>query len=203
MWRNTKVKLWTGGFTHEPSVDPPWLLKALSVLAMLSVVGTLVFTVALGTGLGSVPSLEDGIYIAVLHFILPLGVTYTITTNSPISRLLILGYFLGLYVSVVQGKGFLGNLDLDAELKAVASTAFFAAVVLWLFVAPKMRFYFALISGKSMSGDLESQAAKFMDESKLNPKVRVFIDWIVDYIETVVLVGVIVVVVFAYINMWI
>ncbi len=164
---------------------------------MLSVIGTLLFTVSLGVGLGAEPSLEDGIYIAILHFVLPLGVTYTVTTNSSYSRLLILAYFLALYVSIIQGKGYLGNLDWDAELMAAGSTAIFATIVLWLFVSPKMRFYYALISGQPMSAELEAKAATFMDASKLSPRLRVVVDWFADYLETIVLLGFIAVCVYA------
>lgn len=198
--RNTKVRLWTGGFTHQPLIDPPWLLKALSVLSMLSVIGTLVFAVWTGVGAGDEPSLEDAIYIAILHFVVPLAVTYTVTTNHPTSRLLILGYILALYVSVLQRKGFLGNLDGNPELKAIVSTAVFIVVVLWLFVSPRMRFYFAMISGKPITKDLELQAATFMDDSKLNPKVRIVVDWLAERLETVVLLGFIAVVLYAYVS---
>jgi len=198
--RSTKVKLWTGGFTHQPSIDPPWLLRTFSALTMLSVVGTLVFAVWIGVGAGDEPSLEDAIYIAILHFVAPLGITYMVTTNNPASRFLILGYFLALYVSVVEGKGFLGNLNWNPELKAIVSTAIFVLVVLWLFVSPKMRFYFAMISGKPIDRDLQQQSASFMDESKLNPKVRMVIDWFAERLETFVLLGFIAVVLYAYVS---
>jgi len=167
---------------------------------MLSVIGTLVFAVWTGVGAGDEPSLEDAIYIAILHFVVPLAVTYTVTTNHPTSRLLILGYILALYVSVLQRKGFLGNLDGNPELKAIVSTAVFIVVVLWLFVSPRMRFYFAMISGKPITKDLELQAATFMDDSKLNPKVRIVVDWLAERLETVVLLGFIAVVLYAYVS---
>lgn len=167
---------------------------------MLSVIGTLVFAVWIGIGAGDEPSLEDAIYIAALHFVVPLGVTYTVTTNNPMSRFLILGYFLALYVSIVQGKGFLGNLNWNAELKAIGSTVVLVIVILWLFISPRMRFYFAMISGKPITKDLELQSAKFMDDSKLNPKVRIVVDWFAERLETFVLLGFIAVVLYAYIN---
>ena len=198
--RNTKVKLWTGGFTNKPSIDPPWPLRVLSALAMLSVIGTLVFAVWIEVGEGAQPSLEDAVYIAVLHFLVPLGITYTVTTNHPMSRLLILGYCLALYVTMIQGKGSLGKLAWDPELKVVVSTTLLAAVVLWLFVSPKMRFYFAMISERPIAKDLEMQSAAFMDSSKLNPKVRIAIDWFVERLETVVLLGFIALVLYAYVS---
>ncbi len=186
-----KVKLWTGGFTDHPTVDPPWLLKLVSVLAILSIVGAILYAAIATIGASDLASLsnEDAIYVAVLHFFLPIAVLYTVTTNSPVSRFLILGYFVTVYFSTIAGKGFLGNFDVDPTVRFAALTAALIVVVLWLFRSPKMRFYFAVISGKPVPADLESKAATFMDDSKINPRVRVVIDWIADHLETVVLLG--------------
>jgi len=186
-----KIKLWTGGFTNRPSVDAPWVLKLLTAFAIFSMVGALVYAVAVTIGASDVASVsnESAIYIAILHFFLPIAVIYTVTTNSPASRLLILGYFTTLCVSTIAGKGFLGGLNVDPELRRVTATATWLAVVLWLFLSPKMRFYYALISGQAVPRDLLSRAASFMDDSKLNPRWRAAIDWLADHLETVVLLG--------------
>jgi hypothetical protein len=75
------------------------------------------------------------------------------------------------------------------------------AIILWLFVSPKMRFYYAVISGKSIPPDLEARAAVFMDESKLNPKVRTVLDWVADHIESLALLGFSVLAVYACVSM--
>ncbi len=186
-----KIKLWTGGFTNRPSVDAPWLLKFVSVLAILSIVGVIVYGAAMAIGGPGVaePSAEEAMYISILHFLLPIAIVYTVTANSPLSRVLIFGYFVTLYVSTINGKGFLGSLAIDPGLRIAASTGVLLAITLWLSASPKMRFYYALISGRAVPGDLESQAASFMDDSKLNPKWRVAIDWLADHLETIVLLG--------------
>lgn len=194
-----KVRLWTGGFTSHASIDPPWLLKLVAVLAILSMVGTLVYMVAimLSSGSGDGLANEAAIYIAVLHFLLPITVLYTVTTNAPISRFLILVYFITLYVATVLGKGFLGGLDVDESLRLIVASFMLFAIVLWLFAGPKMRFYYAMISGKPIPEDLESRAATFMDDSKLNPKTRAAIDWVADHVETIALLAMIAVTVYA------
>jgi len=196
-----KITLWSAGFTNQEAVDPPWLLKTLVVLAILSMVASLLYAAATGLGAISVPPAEEAIYIAVLHFVLPVVVIYTVTTNSPASRFLILGYFVTVYTATPNGKGFLGAIDVHAELRTMIATVILIAIGSWLFLSPKMRFYFALIAGKPIPSDLESRAARFMDQSKLNPKVRMVIDWIVDHIETVALLGLTRAVIFTLFNM--
>ena len=197
-----KFKMWTGGYTNQPSVDAPWLLKFVSVLAIFSIVGAILYVVAISIGgptIGEVSN-EDAIYISILHFVMPIAVLYTVTTNSPASRILIFGYFVTLCISTIGGKGFLGGLPVDSTLRAVVSTMILLAIVLWLFLSPKMRFYYALISGKPVPSDLESRAASFMDDSKLNPRWRAALDWVADHLETVVLLGFTVLAIYAYVS---
>ena len=184
-----KIKMWSAGFTHKESVDPPWLLKTLVVFAILSMVLSLLYAVATSLGTMQMPLAEEAIYVALLHFVLPVAVIYAVTTNSPASRLLILGYVLTLYAATLSGKGILGAIEVDTARRTLVATATLFAVLSWLYLSPKMRFYYALISGKPIPVDLESRAARFMDQSKLNPKVRVIIDWIADHLETLALLG--------------
>jgi hypothetical protein len=194
--------MWTGGYTNQPSIDAPWLLKLVAALAILSIVGALIYVVVVSIGGPGSPSLstEEAIYISLLHFVMPLLVMYTVTTNSPISRLLILGYIVTLSLSTIGGKGILGSFNMDPTLRAGILVLVVLAVALWLFASPKMRFYYAVISGRPIPGDLESRAASFVDESKLNPKIRVAFDWIADHLETIVLIGFSVLAVYAYVS---
>ena len=197
-----KIKMWTGGYTNHPSIDAPWLLKLVSVLAIFSIVGALLFGVAISLT-GSTPgniSSEDAIYISVLHFLMPIAVLYTVTTNSPASRVLILGYFLTLCMSTIAGKGFLGSLNIDTTWRAAGSALLLFSIAMWLFLSPKMRFYYAVISGKPVPDDLKARAAKFVDASKLNPKLRAALDWMADHLETVVLLGFTILAIFAYVS---
>jgi len=63
-----------------------------------------------------------------------------------------------------------------------------------------MRFYYALISGRPVPSDLESRAAVYMDDSKLNPRWRVALDWVADPLETTVLLGFIALAIYAYVS---
>lgn len=201
-WSGVKFKLWTGGFTNTPNIDPPWLLKFVSVLAILSMVGSLIYAVAstLGGPDFSVLDNEDAIYVSILHFLLPIVITYTVTTNSPLSRIVILGYVLILYVSTLRGKGFLGGLEIAPSLMLVISTSVLIAIALWLFASPKMRFYYAVIAGRPVPPDLESKTAEYVDDAKINPKLRIMLDWVSDHLETMALVGLILVVLYAYLD---
>ena len=197
-----KIKMWTGGYTNQPSIDAPWLLKLVAALAIFSIVGALIYVVAVSIGGPGSPSLsiEEAIYISILHFIMPILVMYTVTTNSHLSRFLILGYVVTLSLSTIGGKGILGSFDVDPTLRAGISIFGALTVALWLFGSPKMRFYYAAISGRPIPRDLESRVASFVDESKLNPKIRVVFDWIADHLETIVLIGFSILAVYAYVS---
>lgn len=193
--------MWTGGYTHKSSVDAPWLLKFAAVLAILSIVGALLFGVAVAIGAMDIGmSANTAIYIAVLHFLMPIGVVYTVTTNSLLSRFIILVYVVTLYVATMRGMGVLGTLDIDPTLRGAVATGILFVVVLWLFGSPKMRLYYALISNSEIPSELESQAAAYMDGSKLNPRVRRALDWIADHVETIVLLGFIILAVYAAVS---
>lgn len=152
----TKVRFWTPRVKNKPSVDPPGMLKIVAALSILSVVGVLVYAAALTiTSTSSVGlKTEVALYIALLHFLLPLGIAYTISTNSPLSRTLITAYSAILYCATLLGKGYLGRLQTDTNVKLVVATGLLVVIVVWLFRSPKMRVYYALISGSALPGDL-------------------------------------------------
>lgn len=195
----TKIKLWTGGYTNKPWVDPPWLLKLVAVLAFLSTIGSILYVTLNSVHWPGTPELstEAAIYVVVLHFIVPVTVFYSVTVNSPASRLLILGYTITLYLATISNKGFLGTLAISPPVRDIVATLVLIAVAGWLFLSPKLRFYYALLSGDDVPADLESRAATFADESKLNPRVRAAIDWFADHLETIVLLGLAVLAVYA------
>ena len=198
----TKIKLWTGGYTNRPAVDPPWLLKIVAVLAFLSVIGALIYIVLetiRGPGSAGI-STETAIYVVSLHFVVPITVFYSVTTNSRASRFLILGYGITLYVSTISNKGFLGGLKIDASIRDIVATVVLLSVVGWLFLSPKMRVYYALIAGKEVPVELESRAASFVEASKLNPRVRATLDWLADHLETTVLLGLTALAVYAFVS---
>ena len=170
-------------------------------LGVFSVVGVLIYAVAISlkAGNSSVPP-ADAAYIAVLHFVLPLGITYTISTNSPSSRFLVSVYFIVLYGATAMGKGFLGTLGNDPTMRLTAATAVFVILMAWLFRSPRMRIYYVLLVGRPVPPELESRAYELAATSNLSPRTKRFMEWLTDHLEIVVMLGFIVLVVYAWIS---
>ena len=192
----TKVKMWAPRFKNRPEVEPPGLLKAVGALSIASIVSVLVYAVA--QSVSGVETLGiEAAYIAVLHFVLPFGVFYAISANSPLSRLAIATYAVILCTATVSGKGFLGGLQIEEAVKiAVAGGALFL-VLAWLYGSPKMRFYYTSLSNNPMPPDLASRAEELHGGSWLSSKARETIAWFLDHLETTVLLGFIVAAVYA------
>ena len=144
------------------------------------------------------PELVEGLYVATLHFILPIGVFYTVMVNSPLSRWVISIHIVTLAAATIAGKGFLGQLPISETTRIVASAATMAIILGWLYGGPKMRFYYAVISGKPIPEDLRSRADELRGGVRLNPKVRASLEWLVDRVEIAVMLGFIVLVFYAY-----
>jgi len=197
-----KVKMWSPRFKNRPEVEPPGLLKAIGGMSFFSVVGVLVY--AVGQSVIGIGTLETrGIaaaYIALLHFVLPFGVFYTISVNSPLSRIVIAAYAVILCAATIAGKGFLGALEFDETLRNLFAVVALFLVFSWLFGSPKMRFYYALISNKPVPSDLVSRAADLSGGSWLSPKARGRLAWFLDHMETIVLVGFMLAAIYAFIS---
>jgi len=196
----TIIKFWSPRFENRPDVEPPVLLKLVGGLSMFSVVGTLVYAVAVSMGdTGTYePTGIEALYIAVLHFVLPFGVFYSINMNSPLSRPIIAVYTLVLSAATIAGEGFLGNLLSDDSLRLYAALAVAVPVLAWLFASPKMRFYYATISGKPLPPALEARANELRGGPWLSPRGRAVLEWFVDHMETLVLLGFIALVLIAF-----
>ena len=187
----TKVPLRSRSYKNRPTVEPPGLLRIVAALAIFSVVGVMIYSVFLALAGGAPSELyrETAIYVAILHFLLPIGIAYTVTTNNRISRFLIAAYALILYTATLYGKGVLGGLEVDATVRAVASSICLALIGYWLFLSPKMRFYYSLISHKPIPPDLEDRADRLEGSNWLSSRTKQGIEWFVDHMETVVLLG--------------
>lgn len=197
----SKIRFWSPRFTNKPSVEPPGLLRLVSALAITSIVGTLLYAVMVTvSGVGSGPGIEskDAMYVAILHFALPLCVAYTVSSNHPSSRLLIALYVVILCGATVIGEGFLGNLGTDETLRSAASVASLLVVLWWLYGTPKMRYYYALVSDRPVPEDLRSRASELAGRNWIKPKTRAAIDWVADRAETVLILGFIVALIYAY-----
>ena len=193
----TKIKFWSPRFTNRPDVEPPGLLKFTGAISIFSAVGVLVYAVAMSLAMGG-PAGIDAIYVAVLHFVLPICIFYTINVNSPLSRFAIGFYIVVLGVATISGRGFLGNLPIPEDSRVIASVAVMATIIGWLFASPKMRFYYATITGRPMDDELLARADELQGGISLSPRTRAILEWIIDRLETAVLFGFIAVVLYAY-----
>jgi hypothetical protein len=159
-----KVRFWSPRYKNMPSVEPPGLLKLASILAIFSVVGVLIYAVALALSgtVGAVFKTSAAISVAVVHFVMPLGAIYTVATNSPLSRIVILAYSLVVYGTTVAGIGFLGGLQINFVTKFVVSTVVLVSVLSWLLGSLKMRVYYAVISGSELPDGLDRSADEIL-----------------------------------------
>lgn len=196
----TKVRLWSPKFTNRPDVEPPALLKLAGALSVFSAVGVMVYSVATTlAGPGASESVGgEALYIAVLHFVVPVCIFYTINVNSPLSRFAIGLYVVALGLGTIAGRGFLGNLGIPETARALGSVLVMATVCWWLFRSPKMRFYYATIAHRSIPEELTSRADELQGGMNLSPRARAMLEWIVDRTETAVLLGFIAVVLYAF-----
>ena len=198
-----KVRFWSPKFKHKPAVEPPGLLRLISGLCVFSVVGVLLYAVAISLdGIRyATPSAIDAAYIAVLHFLLPLSITYTVTGNYPSSRFLLSVYFIVLYGATMMGKGFLATVGSNPTARAIVATGLFVVLIAWLFRSPRMRIYYVLLRDQPVPDDLADRAWELAAKSSLSPKTKRFMEWLTDHLETVVLVGFIVLVIYAWASM--
>ena len=193
----TKVRLWSPKFTNRPDVEPPALLKLAGAISVFSAAASLVYAVFATLGFAG-PVGAEAAYVAVLHFVLPVCIFYTINVNSPLSRFVIGLYVTTLGAATVMGKGFLGSLPMLETTRVLASAAGVLIILLWLSVSPKMRFYYGVIAGRSIPEDLRARADELQGGIKLSPRARTVLEWLVDRMETAVLLGFIAVVLYAW-----
>ncbi|MDJ0710193.1 MAG: hypothetical protein QNJ14_07390 [Woeseiaceae bacterium] len=196
-----KFKLWSPKFTNRPDIEPPALLQFVGTFSILSAFGFLVFAVAIVIvpyGTNYEPELVEGIYVATLHFILPIGIFYTVMVNSPLSRYVISIHIVTLAAATIAGKGFLGQLPLLETTRIVVSAAMTVIVLGWLYGSPKMRFYYAVVAGKPIPEDLRSRADELRGGLHLDPRVRAALEWFIDRVEIAVMLGFIILVFYAF-----
>jgi hypothetical protein len=193
----TKVRLWSPKFTNQPDVEPPALLKLAGAISVFSAAASLVYAVFSTLNFAG-PVGAEAAYVAVLHFVLPVCIFYTINVNSPLSRFAIGLYVITLGAATVLGKGFLGSLPISQTSRVVAAVAGVALVLLWLSVSPKMRFYYAVIAGRPIPEELRARTDELRGGGNLSPRASTVLEWLVDRMETAVLLGFIAVVFYAW-----
>ena len=195
----TKVKFWSPRFTNRPEVVAPGLLRLVGATSIFSVIGFLLFAVGqafMYTSMGATGL--EATYVTVLHFVLPLAAFYTIISNRPLSRMVIAVYVIAVCGATIAGKGFLGKLEFDPNVKTIAAIAIASAILGWLFGSPKMRYYYAAISDKPIPSDLADRVDELQPKNWLGHKQRAALAWFLDHMETVVLFGFIILAIYAF-----
>jgi hypothetical protein len=164
-----RFRLWSGQPVNAPMVTPPLSLRAVLVLCIVSVTGTLLYGVAteLSTGAGSDKSLAALLAIVACYFLLPMLIAHTIATNRAQSRVLILAYVAAVIYALA---GVLEAARLDSAGRGVAVAGLVAAPLLiawWLYRSPRLRLYYALVAGKEVPDDLRSSTATLLVPGRL------------------------------------
>ena len=197
----TKIRFWNPRHTNRPDIGPPLLLRLVSGLAILSVAGSLLYAVqqTLSTiGLSS-PRSIDSIYVAVLHFILPLLAAYTISNNYPVSRSVLVVYTLVLTVATLLGIGVLGQLAAQQAIIAIGLPAMFTGFIFWLYLGRKAKVYYWLIAGKPVPDEYCDVAEALREDRWLNPRVREASNRVLDNLEIITMIGFILLVLLAFV----
>ena len=144
---------------------------------------------------------SSALYVSVLHFLLPFVIAFSISTNSPFSRLPILLYFLVLSGATVFGKGYLGSMAIDEALRIALAIGLFLAVCVYLCFSSKMRAYYALLRGDTIPMGTGDQAIELVQNPWPGKRGKAVLDWIVDHLEIIVILGLIASVILAWRSM--
>jgi hypothetical protein len=160
-----KLKLWTGGYINRPGVSPPVFLRVLLFCLLLASTGTMIYGVFsimghFGDNYGSV---TRPILLALLFFLAPFAIAYTIVVNHPASRALLVVYFIALTIFIGTAYASAATAMQDIWFVVVAVALFGATM--WLYVAPRARVYYALIQNKPIPGDLVQEVDKLVAPS--------------------------------------
>ncbi len=146
-----KVPLWTGGLINSPGVNPPGFLRFVLILCLSSLIGTLVYGVLAILGHFPFDSMSPAEVLAlmVVVFLFPFTILYTITVNSPLSRLLLTANFLASvgFLAWLQGSWF--SLVSNPYLAAICTFVLFSLA--WLYGSTRARVYYTLIANKPVS----------------------------------------------------
>lgn len=183
-----RIRFWSPRFLNQPGVAAPGLLRLLAGVGMFSVAGVPLYAVALALTGTDVDNAEAA-YVAVVHFILPLGLFYAVNANSPLSRPIVTIYILVLGTATYMGKGFLGHLAVDDVVIRSVTLAVVPVVLLWLYATPKMRVYYALIRGRDVPFELEARRDDLTTTDWLGPRGKAMLTAFLDNLETIVLMG--------------
>ncbi len=193
-----KFKLWSPRYTNKPDIGPPASLKAVAIMCIV-VVGwsmwhAVVLELTYPSGIGEFESLV----FAILSFLFPVVVSWSIISNLAASRFLIVAYYIG-FVGLRVSQTLISSPSAEHSITLIMAALFgLAALSFWLFRSRRMRFYYSIISGRPLTPDLADDAENLLPNPVVTGKARKIIDRFVDSLETFALIAVIVVVFVAY-----
>lgn len=185
-----KFRLWSPGFKNRPDISPPGLLILVFIASVISVVATIWFSISYSLTVGGTPSIsaEGTILIGFLHLVLPLTIAIAINSNHPSSRLLIFGYSVVFLSVAAYGSQMPRPIVLETTAEVAIGIFAVAVVNLWLFFGRKNRYYYALIQGKPIPTDLAAERENLAGNAWLSPRLRSWLNWTADHLETVVII---------------
>lgn len=178
---------------NQPDVPPPLGLAVAAALCILPLVALLVLGIAqlLSQHADSMYSAKESLILAVVAGVLPMLTIHSITTNRSMSRWLLLSLVCGLLLLSLRW------IDLFNTAPSFGLAAFLLlAIGWWLFRSPRMRVYYALISGNEIPQDLSHIELRTRTEEAI-------VSWLGDlvpYLEGLVVLLVIAAVVYGIIN---
>ena len=149
------LKLWTGGFINRPGLGPPGYLRFILLLCMASLVYTLFYAVFVT--LGNVGNPYDSaiqmVSEALILFVSPFLILYTISTNNPLSKVLLLAHLGVTSTSLVYFEYAFADSVTDPLL--IGFVLYMLNTVAWLLFSPRSRVYYALIGNSPVPAELE------------------------------------------------
>ncbi len=162
-------RLWIGQPVNAALVTPPASLRAVVVLCILSATGTLFFGVAnqLSFGGAMVESFQEIAFLVLCYFLLPILIAHTISTNWPISRILISAYS---FAVAYQAFFYVDGLRIGSEYKGLGTAGIFVfllGIMWWLYGSKKLRIYYSLIVGEGLPGDMEGRTDELLARGRV------------------------------------
>ena len=192
------IKFWAARFTNRPDVEPPLALTLVAVLCICALTVWLAIAISFHP-----PDMFDtwrnwGIPAALC--VLPLLVSWTILSNYPISRWLMLAYYGSAALAYFDWRGVEPPWSEQDAAPMSLAIAGFALLVYWLFRSKRMRFYYAQIRHRPIPDDLAEEAAYLVRSSRLTPRALKIVESLADRLELIGALLVIATLIYAYVS---
>jgi hypothetical protein len=198
-----KLRLWTGQPVNAPFVTPPIGLRAILVICVLSVTGTLLLGVSRQLAAGGAPddSASALVLIAFFWFLLPILLATTIVTNRAPSRLLSLAYFGFVAVEVARYIDTLTYAPATRSYLAAVAGLLWLAMLYWMYRSARMRIYYALISGRPVPDDLAGRVDELTSPGRTESMFGRISGWVAGYTEILAAIVILAFVIVAWVSM--